>query len=136
MLGMHGTAYANFAVSECNLLIAVGTRFDDRVTGKLDFFACLAKIIDITLIGNLKRLLQEIINFHKWNWEKYQIPSKRLVWLDCIQEWRKSYPLIISKIIEKLSPQQVINSIGKKYPMAIYITDVGQHQMWSQTLIF
>lgn len=150
MLGMHGTAYANFAVSECDLLIAVGARFDDRVTGKLDFFACLAKIIhididpaeigknkivDITLIGDLKRLLQEIIGLHKWNWEKYQIPPKRLVWLDCIQEWRKSYPLIIPKIIDKLSPQQVINSIGKKYPMAIYTTDVGQHQMWSAQFI-
>lgn len=146
MLGMHGTAYANFAVSECDLLIAVGARFDDRVTGKLDFFACLAKIIhididpaeigknkivDITLIGDLKRILQEIIITQKWSWEISQIPLKRLAWLDCIQEWKKSYPLIIPKIIKKLSPQQVINNIGKKYPMAIFTTDVGQHQMWS-----
>ena len=49
MLGMHGSAYANFAVSECDLLIAVGARFDDRVTGKLDSFACLAKIIHIDI---------------------------------------------------------------------------------------
>merc|ERR1712194_881726 len=74
MLGMHGSAYANFAVSECDLLIAIGARFDDRVTGKLDSFACLAKIIhididpaeigknkivDIPLIGDVKKILQE-----------------------------------------------------------------------------
>jgi len=150
MLGMHGTAYANFAVSECDLLIAVGARFDDRVTGKLDSFACLAKIIhididpaeigknkivDIAIIGDIKRILQEILINHKWDWEDYIIPSKRLAWLECIYDWRKTYPLIIPKLTDKLSPQQVINNIGKSYPTAIYTTDVGQHQMWSAQFI-
>jgi len=88
MLGMHGSAYANFAVSECDLLIAVGARFDDRVTGKLDSFACLAKIIhididpaeigknkivDISIIGDVKRIFQEILITHKWDWEDYTL---------------------------------------------------------------
>ena len=150
MLGMHGTAYANFAVSECDLLIAIGARFDDRVTGKLDSFACLAKIIhididpaeigknkivDISIIGDIKQVLQEILTAHKWNWEDYKIPQKRFTWLECLSEWRKTYPLIIPKFPDKLSPQQVINNIGKKYPTAIFTTDVGQHQMWSAQFI-
>lgn len=150
MLGMHGTAYANFAVSECDLLVAIGARFDDRVTGKLDSFACLAKIIhididpaeigknkivDIAIIGDIKRVLQEILINHKWDWEDYMIPSKRLAWLECIYEWRKTYPLIIPKLADKLSPQQVINNVGKSYPTGIFTTDVGQHQMWSAQFI-
>ena len=150
MLGMHGTAYANFAVSECDLLIAVGARFDDRVTGKLDSFACLSKIIhididpaeigknkvaDISLIGDAKKILQEILMTHKWNWEDYVLPSKRRNWLNLISEWRITYPLIVPKVMDKLSPQEVINSFGKKYPNAIFTTDVGQHQMWSAQFI-
>lgn len=150
MLGMHGSAYANFAVSECDLLIAVGTRFDDRVTGKLDSFACLAKIIhididpaeigknkivDISLIGDVKRIFQEILITHKWDWENYTLPAKRIIWLECISQWRKTYPLIIPKLTNRLSPQQVISSLGKTYPTAIFTTDVGQHQMWSAQFI-
>ena len=150
MLGMHGTAYANFAISECDLLIAAGARFDDRVTGKLDSFACLAKIIhididpaeigknkivDISLIGEVKTIFQEILLTHKLGSDNYVIPMKRLNWLDIITEWRTTYPLIIPKVNNKLSPQQVIRSIGKKYPRAIFTTDVGQHQMWSAQFI-
>merc|ERR1711998_312275 len=76
MLGMHGTAYANFAVSECDLLLAIGARFDDRVTGKLDEFACDAEVIhididpaeisknripQISLVGDVKVILQELL---------------------------------------------------------------------------
>lgn len=150
MLGMHGSAYANFAVSECDLLIAVGARFDDRVTGKLDSFACLAKIIhididpaeigknkivDISLIGDVKKIFQEILITHKWDWEDYILPAKRIIWLECIAQWRKTYPLIIPKLLDKLSPQQVISSLGKTYPTALFTTDVGQHQMWSAQFI-
>jgi acetolactate synthase-1/2/3 large subunit len=150
MLGMHGTAYANFAVSECDLLIAVGARFDDRVTGKLDSFACLAniihididpaeigknKIVDISLIGDVKRIFQEILISHKWDWEEYSLPPKRILWLECISQWRRIYPLIIPKLQTKLSPQYVINSLGKTYPTAIFTTDVGQHQMWSAQFV-
>jgi len=150
MLGMHGSAYANFAVSECDLLIAVGARFDDRVTGKLDSFACLAKIIhididpaeigknkiaDLALIGDVKKIFQQLLITHKWDWEKYNLPTKRINWLECIAQWIKTYPLITPKVPNKLSPQYVISSLGKKYSTAIFTTDVGQHQMWSAQFI-
>jgi acetolactate synthase I/II/III large subunit len=150
MLGMHGSAYANFAVSECDLLIAIGARFDDRVTGKLDSFACLAKIIhididpaeigknkivDVSLTGDVKKIIQEILLTHKWDWEDYILPTKRIIWLNCISQWKKTYPLIIPKLSNQLSPQQVISNISKQYPTAIFTTDVGQHQMWSAQFI-
>jgi acetolactate synthase-1/2/3 large subunit len=146
MLGMHGTAYANFAVSECDLLIAVGARFDDRVTGKLDSFASFAKILhfdidpaeigknkiaDLSLLGDIKKILQELLLTHKWNWEYCYLPPKRKDWLDNINKWRKTYPLIIPTFKNQLSPQQVITNIGKLYPNAFFTTDVGQHQMWA-----
>jgi acetolactate synthase-1/2/3 large subunit len=150
MLGMHGTAYANFAVSECDLLIAVGARFDDRVTGKLDLFASSAKILhfdidpaeigknkiaDLSILGDIKRILQEILLTHKWNWEYTNLPLKRSEWLDNIYKWRKAYPLIIPTQKNQLLPQQVINSIGKIFKKALFTTDVGQHQMWSAQFI-
>jgi acetolactate synthase-1/2/3 large subunit len=150
MLGMHGTAYANFAVSECDLLIAVGARFDDRVTGKLDAFACLAKVIhididpaeigknklvDVSIIGDVKKVFQELLNKYRKETTPYIISSKRKAWLNCIAEWRRTYPLIVPKLPEKLSPQYVISTIGHYYPHAIFTTDVGQHQMWSAQFI-
>jgi len=150
MLGMHGTAYANFAVSECDLLIAVGTRFDDRVTGKLDEFACHAQVLHIdidpaevgknrlpqlALVGDVKQILSELLKISD-NDSNYQFDSIQTeAWLQRIQKWRQTYPLMISQIKNKLSPQQVINSVGNFYPNAIFTTDVGQHQMWSAQFI-
>ena len=150
MLGMHGTAYANFAVSECDLLIAIGARFDDRVTGKLDLFASCAKILhldidpaeigknklaDLAVLGDVKRILQEILLTHKWDWEYAHLPRKRSDWLENISKWRKAYPLIIPMHQGKLLPQQVIHHIGKTHKTALFTTDVGQHQMWSAQFI-
>nr|YP_009163595.1 acetohydroxyacid synthetase large subunit [Triparma laevis]BAS19049.1 acetohydroxyacid synthetase large subunit [Triparma laevis] len=150
MLGMHGTAYANFAVSECDLLIAVGTRFDDRVTGKLDEFACHAQVLhldidpaevgknrlpQLALVGDVKQILSELLKISD-NDSNYQFDSIQTeAWLQRIQKWRQTYPLMISQIKNKLSPQQVINSVGNSYPNAIFTTDVGQHQMWSAQFI-
>jgi len=152
MLGMHGTAYANFAVSECDLLIAIGARFDDRVTGKLDSFASNAQVIHIdidpaeigknrapnlAIIGDVKVILQEILKeFRTSNIEVLTVTkSKKRKWMIRLINWRYNYPLIIPTLEQKLSPQQVINSIGKLYSKAIYTTDVGQHQMWSAQFI-
>ena len=150
MLGMHGTAYANFAVSECDLLISVGARFDDRVTGKLDLFASFAKIIhldidpaeigknrvaDLGVLGDVKRILQQILLKHKWDWQYYHLPPKRSEWLENIYKWRKTYPLIIPTQQSRLLPQQVIHHIGKTHRNALFTTDVGQHQMWSAQFI-
>lgn len=146
MLGMHGTAAANFAVSECDLLFAIGARFDDRVTGKLDSFACLAKIIhididpaeigknkiaDIYIIGDLKQIFQELLSIYKCDKNVYTTSHNKQVWLNCIEIWKMIYPLIVPKLHTKLSPQYVINKIGSIYSNAIFTTDVGQHQMWS-----
>jgi acetolactate synthase-1/2/3 large subunit len=147
MLGMHGTAYANFAISECDLLIAVGTRFDDRVTGKLEEFACNAKVIHIdidpaeigknrtpqlSIVGDVKQILQQILKQVEIN---PFISSDVNFWIKRINKWRQSYPLIVPQLEQKLSPQQVINNVAKKFPNAIFTTDVGQHQMWSAQFI-
>jgi acetolactate synthase-1/2/3 large subunit len=149
MLGMHGTAYANFAVSECDLLIALGARFDDRVTGKLDEFACNAEVIHIdidpaeisknrcphlSIIGDIKKVTLEILkSIRKENLiETNQTQS----WLKRIYKWKDAYPLILTNYKSAfLSPQASINLIGKNYRAAFFTTDVGQHQMWSAQLI-
>jgi len=149
MLGMHGTAYANFAVSECDLLLTLGARFDDRVTGKLDEFACDAEIIhfdidpaeisknrfpNLAIVGDLKKSLLEV--FKKLRFYSYQQLNLSLVWLKRIYKWKELYPLFsISYNSIKLSPQESITLIGKKNCDAFFTTDVGQHQMWSAQLI-
>ena len=149
LLGMHGTAYANFAVSECDLLIALGARFDDRVTGKLDEFASNAEVIHIdidpaeisknrapqlALVGDVRKILMEIlISFRNTITIDF---NQTKSWLKRIYKWKKTYPLITSNYLSKiLSPQETISLIGTKNPTAFFTTDVGQHQMWSAQLI-
>ena len=144
MLGMHGTAYANYAVSECDLLIAVGARFDDRVTGKLDEFACQAQIIHIdidpaeigknrspnlALIGDVKSIFQLILNEYLKQLDYDE--SRTLFWRNRIIKWKQIYPLLVPELKDNLSPQYIISTIGKAFPNAIFSTDVGQHQMWA-----
>jgi len=149
MLGMHGTAYANFAVSECDLLIAVGARFDDRVTGKLDQFACDAEVIhfdidpaeisknrcpQLSIIGDIKKISIQLLK------KLRQISSiernQTLPWLKRISGWKQSYPLISTNYKSNiLSPQEAIHFIGKAYNHGFFTTDVGQHQMWAAQLI-
>jgi acetolactate synthase-1/2/3 large subunit len=149
MLGMHGTAYANFAVSECDLLIALGARFDDRVTGKLEEFACEAEVLHIdidpaeisknrcpqlSIIGDVRKTLLEMLKFIR----KYeQIDSNQTKnWLKRIYRWKETYPLISTSYkTSNLSPQETISYIGKINRNAYFTTDVGQHQMWSAQLI-
>ncbi len=145
MLGMHGTAYANFAVSECDLLIAVGARFDDRVTGKLDEFASHAKVIhididpaevgknrapEVPIVGDVRQVLIDILDRLKE--ENVPQDSERTqVWRDRVDRWRKDYPLTVPEYEGSLSPQEVIVELGRQAPDAYYTTDVGQHQMWA-----
>ena len=143
MLGMHGTAYANFAVSECDLLIAVGARFDDRVTGKLDAFASRAKVIhididpaevgknrapEVPIVGSVKPVLEELLQVAR---QTETDSGETRAWLDRIDRWRQAYPLQVPHPPEKLSPQEVIIELGRQAPDAFFTTDVGQHQMWS-----
>jgi len=144
MLGMHGTAYANFAVSNCDLLIAIGARFDDRVTGKLKDFACNAMIIHIdidpaeigknklpqlAIVGDVKQILREILSNTKINIKKQEAQTQG--WMNQIQRWKELYPLTVPYQRQSLSPQEVINKVGESAPNAYFTTDVGQHQMWS-----
>ncbi|MFN4194890.1 MAG: biosynthetic-type acetolactate synthase large subunit [Thermosynechococcus sp.] len=144
MLGMHGTAYANFAVSECDLLIAVGARFDDRVTGKLDEFASRAKVIhididpaevgknrvpDVPIVGSVKPVLQQILKHIEDSGEPVEPATQ--AWLERIRVWKEDYPLVVPQPSGELSPQEVIVAFGRHAPDAYYTTDVGQHQMWA-----
>ncbi len=144
MLGMHGMAYANYAVHECDLLIAVGVRFDDRVTGKLETFAPdatvihidvdpaeigknrnMRDIIDIPIVGDAKTVLIEInakLEGKKTNTEN---------WIKQLEDWKKQYPLDIPKDKNNISPQQILFALNKYLKDAIYTVDVGQHQMWA-----
>jgi len=139
MLGMHGTAYANHAVQDCDLLISVGARFDDRVTGKIDEFAPHAKIIhididpssisktvtvDIPIVGDAKDILKELIKQVK--------PLHIKPWLKKISAWKKKYPLSYKKEGINIKPQFVVELISKLTKgEAIIVTEVGQNQMWA-----
>lgn len=137
MLGLHGTRYANLAVTECDLLIALGARFDDRVTGKLAAFAPQAKIIhvdidpaeigkniwvDVPIVGDVKRVLQSLLPLLEKN--------DRSPWLARINELKESYPLRYSDE-GGLKPQYIIEELYRQTcGNATIVTDVGQHQMW------
>jgi acetolactate synthase I/II/III large subunit len=148
MLGMHGTAYANFAVSNCDLLIAIGARFDDRVTGKLEDFACNALIIHIdidpaevgknkvpqlAIVGDVKQILRQILLNSNIISKKQEEQTQG--WMNQINRWKELYPLTVPKTSNNLSPQEVINEVGLLAPEAYFTTDVGQHQMWSAQFI-
>ncbi len=139
MLGMHGTAYANHAIQDSDLLIAIGARFDDRVTGRLDTFAPKATVVhididpasvsknvhvDIPVIGDAKQVLKELQNLVK--------EGKHPAWHKRIAEWRKKTPLTY-KQDNKLRPQYVVEEICKltKNEDVIIATEVGQNQMWA-----
>ena len=139
MLGMHGTAYANHAIMESDLIIAVGARFDDRVTGKLDAFAPHAKVIhididpssisknvkvDIPIVGDVKNVLGQILE------EIDKVPDTD-EWLKTVEGLKKKYPLTYKGKI-KISPQYVIEQICEAtQSKAIITTEVGQNQMWT-----
>jgi len=138
MLGMHGSAYANYAVQDADLLIAIGARFDDRVTGTLETFAPKAKIIhidvdpssiaktvkvDIPVVGDAKAVLAEML------------PSiehrDRKAWLEQIKAWKKRYPFSYRED-GTIKPQYVIEQISQiTEGNAVITTGVGQHQMWT-----
>ena len=145
MLGMHGTAYANFAVSECDLLICVGARFDDRVTGKLDEFASRAQVIhididpaevgknripEVPIVGDVRLVLSDLLRRCREVGECVAA-NQTQEWLNRINRWREDYPLVVPHHADSMSPQEVIVELARQAPQAYYTTDVGQHQMWS-----
>nr|YP_009397721.1 acetohydroxyacid synthetase large subunit [Dipterosiphonia australica]ARW66907.1 acetohydroxyacid synthetase large subunit [Dipterosiphonia australica] len=146
MLGMHGTAYANFAVSECDLLIALGARFDDRVTGKLDEFACNAQVIhidvdtaevgknripNVAIVGDITTVIKDFLIYSDDLEESINNSEQTSSWKQRINVWKKQYPLLIPKQLSLLSAQEILNIVSELSPKAYYTTDVGQHQMWA-----
>ena len=150
MLGMHGTVTANYAVHECDLLIGVGVRFDDRVTGKLSAFAPQAKAIihidvdpaeigknvepSIPIVGDARHVLAALLA----ELEKMERPAGRTAaWLQKLEGWKTEYPLHYEQPADgTVAPQFVIEEIERVTGGdAVIVTDVGQHQMWS-TLYF
>jgi len=138
MLGMHGTAYANFAVMNADLLIAVGARFDDRITGKVSAFAPHAKVIhididpasiskniqvDIPVVGDAKQILKALLPLVEGR--------ERKEWFEQIRKWKEEYPLSFDRN-KGLKPQFIVEEIGKiTHRDAIICTEVGQNQMWA-----
>ena len=149
MLGMHGTYAANMAVSESDLLFAVGVRFDDRVTGKLATFAPNAEIVHIdidpsnigknkrphfSIVADAKSALDAIVSkLESTDRSKLNASHKlREAWWQKINEWRDSFPLVCEQSATEIKPQMLIEELHRiTNGEAIIVTDVGQHQMWA-----
>lgn len=138
MLGMHGCKYANYAIQESDLIIAVGARFDDRVTGKLESFAPNARVIHIDvdpaeisknvkvhipIVGDAKQVLKSLI--------RYVQCCRSAEWIEKVNLWKKEYPLNYRECRDTIMPQFVIEQISEVCRDAIIVTEVGQHQMWA-----
>ena len=136
-LGMHGAYASNMAVSECDLLFSIGTRFNDRITGKIHEFAPNAQIVhididtasisrnvhvDIPIVADAKTATEKILEYAAFH--------DTAQWLEKIEGWKEEHPL---KMKEKpvLTPQKVIETINEMFEEAIVVTDVGQHQMFT-----
>jgi acetolactate synthase-1/2/3 large subunit len=139
MIGMHGMAYANMAVSASDLVIAIGMRFDDRATGRVSGFAPHAQIIhididpaeigknvrvDVPIVGDVKHVLHEL--------NKQVEVQTHMDWIAQVEEWRRDHPVVVIRETDSLLPQFVIRKIYEVTKGdAIIVTGVGQNQMWA-----
>ena len=140
-LGMHGAYACNMAVNECDLLFSIGTRFNDRITGKLHSFAPNAQIVhididtaaisknvqvDVPIVADAKEAITKML--------EYVTPCETGKWLDTIEDWKAEHPLKMKKK-PIMTPQDVIEAINRIFDEAIIVTDVGQHQMFTAQFI-
>ncbi len=148
MVGMHGTYAANLAINSTDLLICVGARFDDRVTGKLSAFAPRARVVhididptsirknvkvDVPVVGDCKMALQGILEIVRSRHADRNWAHDHAAWLDTVQDWKVSKPLAYSQEQDgPIKPQSVVEALRElTRGDAIIVTDVGQHQMWT-----
>jgi len=149
MLGMHGSYATNQSICNCDLLLAVGVRFDDRVTGRLKDFASLSKKIhfdvdpseinknvrvDLSLVGDARETLRAVIDAVRrlTAQGKVAAPPVRQQWLQRIESWRTEHPLTYDKYGHTVKPQYVIETLTRYAAEdAVAAVDVGQHQMWA-----
>lgn len=148
MLGMHGTYCANMAISEADLILAVGVRFDDRVTGKVEEFGRHAEIIhididpcsinkivpvQIPIAGDAKQVIRTILSgLASRNGNLRGIRDDRKQWLSQITSWKRFAPLTFVQSSGAIQPQYLMQELYRRSPKdAIFTTDVGQHQMWA-----
>ena len=151
MLGMHGTIAATGAVQRCDLLVAIGARFDDRVTGKLDAFAPGARVIhididpaeigknrqpDVPIVGDVATVLQDLIPEIKREQAVHGKPDTSH-WWDVINKWREEYPITWDEPTDgSLAPQWVVKQLSDMAdPNTVWVSGVGQHQMWATQII-
>lgn len=135
-IGIHGSYAANAAISNCDVLFAIGTRFSDRITGKIEEFAVNAKIIhidvdaasisrnidaDVPIVADAKKAICALL-------EKAE-PLHISEWTNEISRWKKDYPIDMGKV--GLTPQMIIQSINEMFKDAAVVTDVGQNQLWT-----
>ena len=138
MPGMHGSCCANYAFSDADLVIAIGARFDDRVTGNLERFSQKSKkihididpssigknvTVDIPIVGDAKNILRDM--------NKLAQPAQIEPWMQQIREWQEKYPFEYRQNGDRVMPQYVIEQAYDLFPDAVVTADVGQHQMWA-----
>jgi acetolactate synthase I/II/III large subunit len=147
MLGMHGTYEANMAMHHCDVLVAIGARFDDRVTGDLEKFCPYAKIVhidvdpssiaknvpvDIPIVGDVKYVLKDLLEILKSDKAKKPDAKALKTWWKQIDDWRALDCLKYDKTTDVIKPQYVIEKLWELTKGDAYVTsDVGQHQMWA-----
>lgn len=151
MLGMHGTVPATAAVQRCDLLVAIGARFDDRVTGKLSAFAPSAKVVhididpaeigkrrqaDVPIVGDVSEVLEGLIDAIKEEQERHGKPDLG-AWWKIIDGWRTDYPSTFAEPTDgSLAPQWVVQQLSQRCAQdTIWVSGVGQHQMWASQFI-
>ena len=136
-IGIHGSYAANHAVSECDVLFSIGTRFNDRITGKISEFAKNAKIIhiDIDAASISKNIVVDIpivadakIAIDKLNENVKPVGAEK--WVEQVTEWKNDYPINMDKYVG-LTPEKIIKKINERYKNSIVTTDVGQNQLWT-----
>lgn len=140
-IGIHGSYAANHAVSECDVLFSIGTRFNDRITGKISEFAKNAKIIhididsasisknivvDIPIVADAKLAIEKIL--------EYVTPLKVDKWVEQLMSWKKEYPINMNRY-QGLTPEKIIQYINENFELPIITTDVGQNQLWATQYI-